>query len=404
MKGERKTAPVIRFKGFSDAWEQRKLGYIADVTKLAGFEFTKYIIYQETGKIIALRGLNVKNGNLVLDDIKYIDESDFSKLKRSKLYKNDILFTYVGTVGELAIVPEDDRYYLAPNVARIRLNSDSSPIFVSQMMNGSTFYKRIIFPLIATSSQPALSMENVRKFDLMIPTEPEQQKIGAFFKQLDNTIALHQRKLDALKLLKKGFLQQMFSESGGKAPRLRFADFEEKYKQCKFIDIVTRINKSSNSIELPKVEFEDIHAGEGRLLNNVANKFDNRKGIEFKPNDILYGKLRPYLKNWLMPNFCGVALGDFWVFRAKNCDPKFIYSFIQSTLYQKAANDTKGTKMPRSDWEKVSNTKFLIPKDIVEQSKIGGFFKQLDNIILLRQKNLEKIISSKKAYLQKMFM
>ena len=170
--------PELRFAGFADDWEERKLSDISDVTKLAGFEFTKYVRYQESGKIIALRGLNVKNGKLVLDDVKYIDDSDFSKLNRSKLYKNDILLTYVGTVGELAIVPEDDKYYLAPNVARIRLQDHVSSIFVCQMMNDSNFYNRIILPLIATSSQPALSMENVRKFQLLMPDYQEQQQIS----------------------------------------------------------------------------------------------------------------------------------------------------------------------------------------------------------------------------------
>ncbi|KDR92458.1 restriction endonuclease subunit S [Enterococcus hirae] len=202
--------PEIRFPGFTEDWEQRKLGEIADITKLAGFEFTKHVTYSDTGKIIALRGLNVKNGNLVLNEVKYIDKSDFSKLNRSKLFVNDILFTYVGTVGELAIVPENDKYYLAPNVARIRMDKDVNPIFISQMMNGKNFYNRIIFPLIATSSQPALSMENIRKFDLKLPSQDEQLQIGAFFRQLDNTIALHQRKLDLLKETKKGFLQKMF--------------------------------------------------------------------------------------------------------------------------------------------------------------------------------------------------
>ncbi|HFD1647996.1 TPA: restriction endonuclease subunit S [Enterococcus faecium] len=202
--------PEIRFPGFTGDWEQRKLGDISDVTKLAGFEFTKYVTYSDEGEVIALRGLNVKNGNLVLDEVKYIDGSDFSKLNRSRLYKNDILFTYVGTVGELAVVPEDDKYYLAPNVARIRMNEGVNPLFVSKLMNDKTFYNKIILPLIATSSQPALSMENVRKFTLMMPEIEEQEKIAVFLGSLDNLIFLHQRKLDLLKETKKGFLQKMF--------------------------------------------------------------------------------------------------------------------------------------------------------------------------------------------------
>ncbi|WP_432719161.1 restriction endonuclease subunit S [Pectinatus frisingensis] len=207
-KGER--FPELRFPGFTDAWEQRKLGDIADVTKLAGFEFTKYVTYADDGNIIALRGLNVKKGNLVLDDVKYIDGSDFSKLNRSKLYKNDILLTYVGTVGELAIIPENDRYYLAPNVARIRVDQSCDSQYAVQVMGSKVFYDRVIFPLIATSSQPALSMENVRKFILPMPCIGEQQHIGAFFKEVDNLITLHQRKLTHLKTQKKALLQQMF--------------------------------------------------------------------------------------------------------------------------------------------------------------------------------------------------
>lgn len=207
---EGESVPKVRFPGFTGDWEEHKLGEISDVTKLAGFEFTKYVIYKDEGEIIALRGLNVKNRKLVLDDVKYIDQSDFSKLNRSKLFKNDILFTYVGTVGELAVVPENDKYYLAPNVARIRLNDNVNPQFVSQMMGNKMFYDKVIFPLIATSSQPALSMENIRKFTLKLPSIEEQTEIGQFFFELDSLITLHQKELELLQETKKAFLQKMF--------------------------------------------------------------------------------------------------------------------------------------------------------------------------------------------------
>lgn len=115
-----------------------KLGEIATVTKLAGFEFTNYVTYSENGNIIALRGLNVKNGRLDLHDVKYVDKSDFSKLERSKLHIGDMLFTYVGTVGQVAIVDEEDKYYLAPNVALIRCNKE---VLLPQYMN-TTFRQR----------------------------------------------------------------------------------------------------------------------------------------------------------------------------------------------------------------------------------------------------------------------
>lgn len=161
--------PKVRFEEFSNTWNSYELGKISDITKLAGFEFTKYVRYSSSGHIIAVRGLNVRNNKLVLNDLKYIDNSDFSKLERSKLFKNDLLFTYVGTVGEIAKITENNKYYLAPNVARIRVNENVNPDFVTHSINNVNFYNHIIVPLISSSSQPALSMRNIRKFRINFP-------------------------------------------------------------------------------------------------------------------------------------------------------------------------------------------------------------------------------------------
>lgn len=207
--------PEIRFSGFTAPWEQRKLGDIADVTKLAGYEFTEHVVYSDEGNIIALRGLNIKNGQLDLDDVKYIDGSNFSKLNRSKLYIDDIIFTYVGTVGEVAIIKENDKFYLAPNVSRIRVQSEDSPKFISHYMRTENFYRHVISPLIATSSQPALSMENIRKFEISLPKRREEQdKLSGYFDNLDTIITIHQRKCDELKAVKKFMLQNMFPQKG----------------------------------------------------------------------------------------------------------------------------------------------------------------------------------------------
>ena len=188
-----------------------------------------------------------------------------------------------------------------------------------------------------------------------------------------------------------------------KVPELRFPGFTDDWEERKLSDIVVRLTKSSNNNQLPKVEFEDIIAGEGRLNKDISRKFDDRKGTLFEPDNILYGKLRPYLKNWLFSDFKGIALGDFWVFKSKNSEPKFVYSLIQADNYQRVANDTSGTKMPRSDWKKVSSSNFSIPTSLEEQQKIGSFFKQLDDTIALHQRKLDLLKEQKKGYLQKMF-
>ncbi|WP_270320972.1 restriction endonuclease subunit S [Levilactobacillus brevis] len=192
-------------------------------------------------------------------------------------------------------------------------------------------------------------------------------------------------------------------DNQAKYPQLRFKGFTDPWEQRKLTEIVNRVNKFSNSDVLPKVEFEDIVSGEGRLNKDISSKFDSRKGTLFEPGNILYGKLRPYLKNWLFPEFEGVALGDFWVFEATDVSvPSFDYYLIQSDNYQKVANDTSGTKMPRSDWKSISSTDFAIPsKD--EQKQIGAFFKQLDDTITLHQRKLAKLKELKQGYLQKMF-
>ena len=388
--------PKIRFKGFTDAWEERKLGEVSNVTKLAGFEFTKYVRYQESGKIIALRGLNVKNGKLVLDEVKYIDDSDFSKLNRSKLYKNDILLTYVGTVGELAIVPENDKYYLAPNVARIRLQDHVNSIFVCQMMNDSNFYNRIISPLIATSSQPALSMENVRKFQLLMPDYQEQAKIGSFFKQLDDTIALHQRKLVKLKELKQGYLQKMFPKNGAKVPELRFAGFADAWEERKLGDI-TKISTgkldANAMVENGKYDFYtsgikkyriDVAAFEGPSITIAGN------GATVGYMHLADNKFNAYQRTYVLQEFL--------------VDRSFIFSEIGNKLPKKIKQEARTGNIPYIVMDMLTELKVSIPQNDTEQKKIGDFFKQLDDTIALHQRKLDLLKEQKKGFLQNMFV
>ena len=186
-------------------------------------------------------------------------------------------------------------------------------------------------------------------------------------------------------------------------PKLRFPEFTDAWEQRAFSDLVTRVSKSSEEDGLPRVEYEDIVSGQGVLNKDIFKKESNKKGIEFVVGDTLFGKLRPYLQNWLLPEFKGLAVGDWWVLRPNDIDSEFIYSLIQSSKYQIVANLSTGTKMPRSDWKVVSETKFSVPADDDEQSKIGAFFTNLDNHITLHQRKLEHLRERKKALLQKMF-
>ncbi|MGH4036793.1 MAG: hypothetical protein ACRQFF_02970 [Sphaerochaeta sp.] len=142
----------------------------------------------------------------------------------------------------------------------------------------------------------------------------------------------------------------------------------------------------SNEIGLPRIEYEDINSGQGTLNKNISDKYSTKQGMAFQTHDILFGKLRPYLKNWLLAYFPGIAVGDFWILRGLETDSSFIYTLIQSDAFEKVANQSTGTKMPRADWPLVSKTVFKIPGSKAEQHQFGTLFLHLDNLITLHQR------------------
>ena len=164
------------------------------------------------------------------------------------------------------------------------------------------------------------------------------------------------------------------------------------WEQRKFEDIAIRSSTMSSAPGLPRVEYEDIISGTGRLDKDLSKKESSKTGIEFHRGDVLYGKLRPYLRNWLLPAFSGLAVGDFWVLQPQSVDSSFLYRLIQSGQFDEVANQSTGTKMPRADWKLVSKTEFAIPQDMGEQAKIGHYFNDLDNLITLHQReyNIKK--------------
>ena len=413
--GKKTKKPQIRFAGFTDDWEQRKLGDVADVTKLAGFEFTEHIVYSDEGNIIALRGLNIKNGQLILDDVKYIDGSNFSKLNRSKLYMDDIMFTYVGTVGEVAIIKENDRFYLAPNVSRIRIQSDDSPKFISHYMRTDSFYKSVIYPLIATSSQPALSMENIRKFEICLPRNREEQdRLSEWFDELDHLITLHQRKLSKLKNIKKSMLEKMFPQNSEMRPEIRFAGFTDDWEQRKLGELSERTfgggtpNTSNNEYwngDIPWFQSSDIP--DGNLFGVAPKKFISQEGLsksaaQLIPENSIAIITRVGVGKLAFVPFPYTTSQDFLSLSKLKTEPFFTvyacYKKLQSEL-----NAVQGTSIKGITKDELLAKQIMVP-NYAEQYQIGAFFTNLDNLITLHQRKLEKLGKIKKAMLEKMFV
>ena len=177
------------------------------------------------------------------------------------------------------------------------------------------------------------------------------------------------------------------------------------WEQRKFKDIAQRESLAlESSVILPSVEYEDVIANEGRLNKDLYAKETIKSGILFDGSQVLYGKLRPYLHNWLNPQFKGVAVGDWWVLKPIGSEKTFLYRLIQTLQFDKVANLSTGSKMPRADWNLVANTEFATPSLKKEQKLIGSYFEHLDNLITLHQRKLEKFKNIKKAMLEKMFV
>lgn len=145
-------------------------------------------------------------------------------------------------------------------------------------------------------------------------------------------------------------------------------------------------------------------AEEGRLNKDIRLKEIVKSGIVFDGSQVLYGKLRPYLHNWLNPEFKGIAVGDWWVLKPVNTDKNFLFRLIQTQQFDNIANQSSGSKMPRADWNLISNSEFMIPVLKEEQRKIGEYFNNLDYLITLHQRKLESLQNIKKFMLEKMFV
>ena len=392
-------APAIRFKGFSDAWEQRKLGDIADIVG-GGTPSTGNPSYWD-GEIDWYAPAEIADQIYANSSQKKITDLGYENSSAKMLPPGTVLFTSRAGIGKTAIltrkgctnqgfqsiVPhrgELDSYFIFSRTEELKRYGE----FVGA---GSTF--------VEVSGKQMAAMEL-----MMPPTMREQQTIGGFFQQLDNLITLHQRKFEKLTNVKKSMLEKMFPQNGSRYPEIRFKGFTDPWEQRKFEEIAVRSSVICSDDTLPRVEYEDIVSGTGRLNKDIYAKQSIKSGIAFHQGDVLYGKLRPYLQNWLLPTFDGLAVGDFWVLQPQNADSSFLYRLIQSRQFDEVANQSTGTKMPRADWKLVSKTVFSIPSNISEQAAIGTYFTALDSLITLHQRELEKLQNIKKSMLEKMFV
>lgn len=384
--------PAVRFCDFSDNWESKKIGDLGSVS------MNKRIFKEETSEVGEIPFYKI--GTFGSEPDSFITREKFEEYKSKYPYPEigDILISASGSIGRTVEYQGEEAYFQDSNIVWLKHDERLDNSFLKQ------FYSIVKWQGIEGTTIKRLYNKNILETIIALPSISEQSAIGSLFRTLDDLLAGYKDNIANYQSLKAIMLSKMFPKAGQIVPEIRLDGFEDRWEEKEFIQIVNRVTESSDSDALPKVEFEDIISGQGKLNKDISSKFDNRKGILFKPGYTLYGKLRPYLNNWLLPKFEGVALGDFWVFDPNGNNSDFIYYLVQSSRYQKVANDTSGTKMPRSDWKSVSTTIFAIPQTIAEQQAIGAYFSNLDNLINSHQEKISQLETLKKKLLQDMFI
>ena len=208
-KGE--AVPRLRFEKFRKAgeWKKKEFDEILEITRLAGYEYSEYWEEDPNKEIIALRGYNIGKGKLELNNLGYISNNLSFKLIRSRLFKGDIVYPCVGTIGNAVVIDEDNKYHIQQNIAKLTPKKGTSPYFISQFLM-SDLGMNEVYRFNATSSQPNVLVGSLRKFELYVPDYEEQQKIAECLTSLDKLITAQTEKIEGLKIHKKGLVQQMF--------------------------------------------------------------------------------------------------------------------------------------------------------------------------------------------------
>ena len=405
-----KKSPQLRFEGFTDDWEVRKLGSLTTVVRGASprpIQDPKWFDKESDIGWLRIADVTEQNGRI------YHLEQHISKLGQEKtrvLTEPHLLLSIAATVGKPVV------NYVKTGV------HDGFLIFLNP-----TFEREFMFQWLEMfrpkwqkygqpGSQVNLNSELVRNQEIVLPNYKEQQKIGAFFKQLDDTIALHQRKLDLLKEQKKGFLQKMFPKNGEKVPELRFAGFADDWEERKLGELALVLTgfpfKNEDFVDNGKYlvitngniqnESSTVDVSLGNRVDDLSDEIKERYYLN--KNDILVtmdgtvGRTAKVVDDNLI-------LAQRVARLVANKNTEFVYQWLnQGSFFNEMTKVSHGGTIKHISLNEISNYSATVPSNNIEQQKIGSFFKQLDDTIALHQRKLDLLKEQKKGFLQKMFV
>lgn len=422
----KRKVPKIRFKGFYDDWEQRKLEDLCElITKQTGFDYSASIKpslvterQDDTYPFIQNKDFNGNDINVNTDFYIPVDVAEgFPKIL---LDKPSVLISISGRIGNVGFYRLPEKAFIGGAVGICKLKNPDDGEFIIQELE-SDYGQKYFQSLIKASSHANITVEDIRNIELVFPQNEEERKpISAFLNSLDHLITLHQRKLEKLKIIKKSMLENCFPKNGEKAPPIRFSGFSDDWEQRKLADIVDRITRKNENLEstLPLT----ISAQYGLIDQNEF--FDKRiasKDVSgyylVRRGEFAYNKSTSSDAPWgaikrLDRYACGVLSTLYIVFRILDEDKvnsDYLVTYYDTDLWHKgvqaiAAEGARNHGLLNIAPADFFETKVAVPKDIEEQRMIGAYFMRLDHLITLHQSKLEKLKMIKKSMLETMFV
>ena len=396
--------PAIRFKGFTDAWEQRKLGDC----------FTERCESMPDGELISV---TINDGIKKFSELGRHDNSNDDKSKYKKVCAGDIAYNSMRMwQGASGCSPYEG--IVSPAYTVLTPNSGiNSKCMAYQFKLPATIHTFKINSQGITSDNWNLKFPALSEIEIYVsPYEQEQAKIAAYFANLDHLITLHQRKYDKLQVLKKAMLEKMFPKNGSSVPEIRFKGFTDAWEQRKLSEIAGKVTEKNtglqyvetltNSAEFGIISQRDFFDHDISKLGSLDGYYIVRnEDFVYNPRISTSAPVGPINRNKL--GRTGVMSPLYTVFRPHDIDTTYLEHFFKCGYWYSFMN-FNGDSGARSDRFSIKDDVFFqmpIPvPHIEEQRKIGLFLTQLDHLITLHQRELEKLQNIKKSMLEKMFV
>ena len=410
--------PALRFKGFTDPWEQRKISELAEKTYGGGTPTTSNEAFWN-GNIPWIQSSDIVDGKLMgVEPRKYITQTGLNSSATQLVPKNSIaIITRVG-VGKLAYMPFS--YSTSQDFLSLsKLNTE--PFFTVYAC-----YKKLQSELntVQGTSIKGITKDELLAKTISVPVYSEQKQIGSFFAQLDTLITLHQRKYEKLVNIKKSMLDKMFPPNGASVPEIRFKGFTDPWEQRKLAELTKTIT-TGKSVNSDEGEVSDGNIG---VLKTSCVSYDRFNPSESKPvvkseqqlvkcavekDSVIVSRMntpeRVGACGYVSTDFPNLFLPDrLWKLKFQDTvDTYFVYMMLVSSAYKEKitsmASGTSGS-MYNIPKETFLNLQLVIPAKIDEQKQLGKILKKIDTLITLHQRKLEKLQNIKKSCLEKMFV